>query len=111
MQNHVTRGAIPPSASRGGGNTDVAEAARNYLRELDLRPFGITDAAHFMPAVGHHYADPAFAISDGAKGRWRLARKLLNIFLRDALYNRYPSDANRLFEAEELFELPLDSYT
>lgn len=40
-----------------------------------------------------------------------LARKLLNLFLRDCLYNRYLSDANRPDDAEHLFELPLDSYT
>ena len=46
-----------------------------------------------------------------AAKRWGLARKVLNIFLRDCLYTTYLNEAFRLNEAEELFELPLDSIT
>jgi hypothetical protein len=42
---------------------------------------------------------------------WGLARKLLNIFLRDALYTTYLADAFKLQEAESLLEIPLDSIT
>jgi len=38
-----------------------------------------------------------------------IARKVLNIFLRDALYTKYLSDAFNLSQAEYLFEIPLDS--
>jgi hypothetical protein len=34
---------------------------------------------------------------------------LLNIFLRDALYNQYLSEQYRLDRAEEFMEIPLDS--
>ena len=40
---------------------------------------------------------------------WGLSRKLLNIFLRDALYTGYLSDYYRLSVAERFFEVPLDS--
>jgi hypothetical protein len=42
---------------------------------------------------------------------WGVARKVLNIFLRDALYTVYLRDAFRLGRGEGLFELPLDSIT
>ena len=46
------------------------------------------------------------------KGRsWGLARKLLNIFLRDSLYTGYLSRAYGLRAAEHFFEVPLDSIT
>jgi hypothetical protein len=45
-----------------------------------------------------------------ATGRsWGLARKLLNIYLRNALYTSYLRDAYRLHLAEQWYEIPLDS--
>jgi hypothetical protein len=42
---------------------------------------------------------------------WGVARKLLNIFLRDCLYNTYLTKAYGLKRAERYFEVPLDSIT
>jgi hypothetical protein len=42
---------------------------------------------------------------------WGLARKLVNIFLRDSLYTSYLRRAYRLSLAERLLEIPLDSIT
>lgn len=42
---------------------------------------------------------------------WGLARKLLNIFLRDCLYTVYLRDAYHLDRAEAHLEIPLDSIT
>ena len=36
IQRHVARIAIGPSAVRGAGNTGVADAAREFLADLDL---------------------------------------------------------------------------
>jgi len=43
--------------------------------------------------------------------RWGLARKGLNIFLRNCLYTTYLRDAYHLDRAERFFEIPLDSIT
>jgi hypothetical protein len=42
---------------------------------------------------------------------WGLARKLTNIFLRDALYTTYLCEEFGLNVAEKFFEIPLDSIT
>ena len=42
---------------------------------------------------------------------WGLARKALNIFLRECLYTSYLRDASRLDRSEHYLELPLDSLT
>jgi len=42
---------------------------------------------------------------------WGLARKLLNIFLRDAMYTTYLREHFHLDRAEFLLEIPLDSIT
>ena len=41
---------------------------------------------------------------------WGRARKALNIFLRNVLYNRYLSGAYSLSSIEQYLEVPLDSY-
>ena len=43
--------------------------------------------------------------------RWGLARKILNVFLRDCLYTTYLEHAYGLRRSEEWYELPLDSIT
>ena len=40
-----------------------------------------------------------------------MSRKLLNIFLRDCFYNAYLAKAYGLQNAEEFYEVPLDSIT
>jgi hypothetical protein len=40
---------------------------------------------------------------------WGTARKCLNIYLRDVLYNRFLCEHFRLSKLEKLLEIPLDS--
>ena len=42
---------------------------------------------------------------------WGLARKALNLFLRECLYNAYLRRAYHLSRAEAYLELPMDSFT
>lgn len=50
------------------------------------------------------------ALPKGAR-HWGLARKLLNIFLRDATYNHHLRTQFGLGSIEPLLEIPLDSFT
>jgi len=95
---------------RGGGNKRVAEAGREFLGELDLRRFGTDRKRRFVGALDD--ATEALRTSFPRKARhWGLARKGLNIFLRNCLYPVYLSDAYSLDRAEAFFEVPLDSLT
>lgn len=65
----------------------------------------------FRQAIQWRTARVAVSAS-AARGRsWGLARKLLNIFLRDTLYTVYLRDHFHLDRAEAFYELPLDSIT
>lgn len=110
IQSHVARGAITPSLARGRGRKGTIAKARSFLRQLDLRPFGTTVAATFSDRLDQRTAELLRHFPPSAK-QWGLARKALNVFLRDCLYNFYLRRANRLDKAEGLFELPLDSIT
>lgn len=44
----------------------------------------------------------------GAKNNWGAARKAINIFIRDCLYNLYLNKAYKLSKVERWMEIPLD---
>jgi hypothetical protein len=109
VQHRAARVAITASATRGQGGGVVA-CARPFLVGLKLGPFGTTDHRRFA-----HQLDAATdrlrACLPKRAASWGLARKLLNIFLRDCLYTGYLARAHGLGAAERLLEIPLDSIT
>ena len=110
VQSRAARIAATSSAARGRGNTGVVEAARRYLRGMDLSDFGTDSAARFGRTLDRHTKRLSRRLPRGAQ-HWGLARKLLNIYLRDCLYCTYLNTEFHLAPAEALFEVPLDSIT
>ena len=110
VQHRAARIAITASATRGQGARGVVDCAREFCVALQLARFGTTDQRafrrHLDAATNRLHARlPKRAAS------WGLARKLLNIFLRDCLYTSYLAKAHGLAAAEPLLEIPLDSIT
>jgi len=95
---------------RGGGNAGVVMAARSFLAEVDLHMFGTADPHRFLAALDRTTTDLMAAMPRGSR-HWGLARKGLNIFLRECLYTVYLRDRFGLGKAEAAFEIPLDSFT
>ena len=93
---------------RGRGNAGVVQAGREVLCHVDLAEFGAARAARFRDALDRTTDELVQAFPRSAR-HWGLARKGLNIFLRECLYTVYIRDAHRLDRAEEYFEVPLDS--
>ena len=109
IQSHAARGSVGPSTVRGRGNAGTAKAARAFLRSIDLTTFGSGSGA-FIVALDHSTEELCAALPRAAR-HWGVARKVLNIFLRNCLYTRYLNATFRLDLTEDLFELPLDSIT
>jgi hypothetical protein len=110
IRHRTARVAIGPSTLRGAGNTGAVEVTRRFLEQLDLRHFGTSSDRRYMEQLDEATLRLKRRLPKGAR-HWGLARKSLNIFLRDCLYNVYLSDGYRLARAEPLLELPLDSIT
>jgi hypothetical protein len=110
VQSRAARIAIGASTVRGRGNTGTVAACRSFLRHLDLAPFGSADGAAFALALNRSTEALQATLPRSAQ-HWGIARKALNIFLRDALYTTYLDTAYQLRKAESLFEIPLDSIT
>lgn len=107
VQARTARISASSSATRkqGGG---VVGPAREFLSRLPLTSFATDDAAAFVALLDKTTHDLASKFPAGTQG-WGLARKLLNIFLRDSLYTTYLSNAYGLTKSESMLEVPLDS--
>lgn len=110
IQSRVARIAVGPSTVRGKGNSGAVKAARVFLLNLDLKIFSTSDADAFRSELDRSNDQLIQKLPSKAKW-WGLARKVLNIFLRDALYTAYLRDEYKLGSAEAYYELPLDSVT
>jgi len=84
------------------------KSARDFVSTLKLQPFGTQDRRLFARRLEAATSQLQGTLPRGASS-WGLARKLLNIFLRDCLYNTYLRRAHKLRKAEQYFEVPLDS--
>jgi hypothetical protein len=109
VQSRVARIAVGASTVRGRGNSGVVAAARKHLRHVDLARFGTEPRAYRRALDRESLA--LLAVLPKAARHWGLARKLLNIFLRDCFYTTYLSRDFNLRRAEGAFEIPLDSIT
>lgn len=109
VQRRAARVAVTASATRGQGR-GVVECARDFLAALRLSRFGTNDHRAFARQLDMATKRLRACLPKRA-ARWGLARKLLNIFLRDSLYTSYLAKENGLAAAERLLEIPLDSIT
>jgi hypothetical protein len=108
LQSRAARAAIGSSAMRGAGSVGVVEAARTFLGTLPLAQFSTGDRTRFNRSLARATKRLLGKLPAGGR-RWGLARKAVNIFLRDCLYTVYLRDAYELARAERFFEIPLDS--
>jgi hypothetical protein len=86
----------------------VVESARSFQRAVQLKPFGTPKRARFIANLDATTVALQRNLPRGAR-HGGVARKVLNIFVRDCLYTIYLRDAYLLAQAEKYFEVPLDS--
>src|SRR2546430_2008228 len=108
LQVRAARIAIGSSSMRGRGSEGVVKAGRAFLGDLPLADFGTSYPKQFRSALDAATLGLERAFPKSSR-YWGLARKGLNIFLRDCLYTVYLRDAYSLELAEPSFEVPLDS--
>jgi hypothetical protein len=107
LQRRLAETAIGASTLRNQGNSGVVARARRHLGTVDLRRFAVKRDTSFHAALNDQTEALRRAFPSRAK-HWGTARKALNIFLRDALYNRYLSQHYGLEALESWLEVPLD---
>ena len=114
IQKHIAQLSIGASTLRGQGR-GAARTARDYLGTLPLDTFVAGDRAHFRRALNKHTKRLAGMLPSPPGRRppcgvnWGAARKALNIFLRNALYNVHLCQCYGLEKMENWLEVPLDN--
>lgn len=107
MQRHTATTCIAPSSLRNQG-PGVLVAARTRLSKISLARIPHSSAVRF----GAWLDRETEKILDQLPIRerpWGVARKALNLFLRDALCNQYLARTYGLNEVQQWLEIPLDS--
>ena len=110
LQTRAARSALGPSSMRGARSRGVVNAGRPFLRTLDLTRFATSSRRHFNRELDRATEGLLRSFPRSAR-HWGLARRGINIFLRDCLYTIYFREAYGLGRAEAFFEIPLDSLT
>lgn len=109
IKSQVARTAVGPSTVRGRGNAGVMLASRKFLLALDLGRFG-DGSVRFAKELDDATLALKSKLPRGAR-HWGIARKVINIFLRDCLYTTYIDNHYHISESSVALELPLDSIT
>lgn len=108
IQRYIAYGSVGASTVRGLRTKGVVDAAREALRDLNLKPYGDGTAKSFRKTLDADTEDVRRALPSGAR-HWGVARKVLNIFLRGSLYNTYLTAHFGLARLDACYEIPLDS--
>lgn len=108
---------VGPSALRKQGAAGIVDKSREYFKnEITLADFFsvLSDQKRFEEYLDQHTLDLVATYAEGGQS-WGAARKALNLFFRDVVYNRYLSDFYGLptdFVAQNIalrnLEVPLD---
>lgn len=84
--------------------------ARRFLKEVNLQEFKVRNEKLFRERLDAATETLAAQFPKGARENWGAARKVLNIFLRDILYNRYLCSHFGFDDVEQWLEVPLDGH-
>lgn len=103
----LARLTVGPSTVRGKGNAGVLLVAREFLTHVSLPQFATNEDRKFRRHLDLT-TDLLCKSFPPAARHWGLARKVLNIFLRDCFYSWHLCTHWNLHRAEHSFELPLD---
>jgi hypothetical protein len=109
LRRRMASTSVGPSAARNMGPKGTISAARDYLASLDLRKFIKKSEKDFAKYLNETTIDFAKHLPPRAR-HWGSARKFLNIFLRQVIYNRFLCEHYNLYHIEPWLEVPLDSH-
>ena len=107
VQRKVAVTAVGPSTLRGQGR-GVLAASQEFLATVSLARVPQSSESRFMGWLDRQTEALLDALPiDGRP--WGTARKGINLFLRDVLYNKYLSRRYAFGKIERWLEIPLDS--
>lgn len=110
MHKYVAHASVGPSTVRGQHTPGLMARSRDLLEQVPLGELAVCKPEGFPDFLDSQTNRIRKHLPTGAQ-KWGIARKVLNIFLRDATYNHYLRDHYRLGRFEKLLEVPMDRLT
>lgn len=111
LQQYIARISIGASTVRLGGRKhkglQLTGPARQYLSELPLKK--LIDVARYPERIDRWTAELQLRFPHRGQ-YWGIARKCVNIFMRNVAYNHWLRRAYSLDKLDAVLEVPLDSY-
>jgi len=108
MQRYVANISIGASTLRNQGAKGVAEAARDFLAELDLSGLKKIKPADYPKTLKKWTCDLKEKLPKGAQ-HWGTARKAINVFMIQVFLNRFMAEKYEMDKFKDVLETPLDS--
>ncbi|MBI4680926.1 MAG: hypothetical protein HY753_06920 [Nitrospirae bacterium] len=108
MQKFTSISAVGVSALRGQG-VGVLKKTQEYLGELDLSILKDINTHEDIISWLDKQTEKILDCMPLMNRPWGAARKALNLFLRDCLYNKYLCQEYKMERLENWLEIPLDS--
>jgi hypothetical protein len=108
IQSFVANESISASTLRSQGAKGVVAIARQYLSDLNLQTFAVSNQEDFNSQLDKCTTSLQNHFPKGARN-WGAARKALNIFLRNSFYNQFLFLRFNLSSAIAFYEVPMDS--
>jgi hypothetical protein len=108
IQSFVSTESGGASTLRGQGAGGMVRVARTYCSAIDLSVFGTSRLSSFSVQLDETTEDLRLKFPQGGR-HWGAARKVMNVFLRNAYYNQFLCSQFHLERAVALYEVPLDS--
>jgi hypothetical protein len=109
LQINIASRSVGPSTARRMGPPKTVQAARDFLCKIDLTHFKTRTPETFDSILNATTEQFVTELPRDAQ-HWGSARKFLNIFLRNTLYNRFLCERYELQALEPWLEVPLDRY-
>lgn len=112
VRKRIANTSISPATARGMGPEGTIKKGREFLFNLDLNDFVKKDEPAFRKVLDIQTERLRKSLPRNGKSgqHFGSARKFLNIFLRNALYNRYLYREYKLKKIEPWLEIPVDSH-
>ena len=105
---------VGPATVRNMGKKGLAKKARELLCKTKIEKFRVNNKKEFNKALNRETGRIKRGLVKGEyiveENAWGVSRKILNIYLRGLMYNRYTCNHYKLYGLEKLLELPLDSH-
>ncbi|HKK45056.1 MAG TPA: hypothetical protein VJ964_06010 [Balneolaceae bacterium] len=106
IQQKVAYESLQPKFLGYNNEIDELQDLRTFSAKLDLSRFATEQKETFYDELDKATGELEDVLSSNRK-TWGTARTGINMFLQNALYNRYLSESYDLYLAEHLYELPI----